>query len=82
MPLALLWKGYESHKSVGRLEVLFAEDLDQHITQFEWKQQQWINELIQSIREADSEGHDRGDALFDRLSNLSVGPVRTMMRGL
>jgi hypothetical protein len=76
----LLWKGYRSNKTV-QLEVLFAEDLDQHTTQLEPEQRQWIDELFQSIRMVASSDPERADALFKRLANVNVGPVRTMIRG-
>lgn len=80
MPLALLWKGYPSDETV-QVEVLFAEDLDQHTTELEPEPRHWIDELFQSIRMVASSDPERADALFERLANLSVGPVRTMICG-
>jgi hypothetical protein len=79
-PLALLWKGYNSHAAI-QLEVLFAEDLDQHTAQLDPEEQQWVKELIHSIQNVTSRDPERVEELFERLSNLSVGPVRTTFHG-
>jgi hypothetical protein len=80
VPLALVWKGSPPHDA-AQLEVLFAEDLDQHTARLEPEQRQWVDELVHSIRRVASNDSERADALFERLANLNVGPVRTMTRG-
>jgi hypothetical protein len=76
----LVWKGDHSNNAV-QLEVLFAEDLDQHTAQLEPEQRQWVDELVHSIRTVASSDSERAGGLFERLANLNVGPVRTMTRG-
>jgi hypothetical protein len=79
VPLALIWRG--DKPKTAQFEVLFAEDFDHHTAQLEPELRQWVDELVYSIRKVASGDQERAEALFERLSDLNVGPVRTMIRG-
>jgi hypothetical protein len=80
VPLAVLWK-VEAPINGIQLEVLFTEGFDQVIGPLELSQRKWVDELVRSLRTANSRTPEQLSALFERLSNLSIGPVRTMVRG-
>jgi hypothetical protein len=80
IPLALLWKVDDPNEGV-QIESLVAEGLGQQTNLLELAQQQWIEELLSSLPSVSSRGPEQVRALFERLSNLNVGPVRTIVRG-
>ena len=80
VPLAVLWKVFDPSKG-AQLELLLVEDLNQQTVLLELEQRQWVKELIHSIHNVASNDPKRADELFERLSNLNVGPIRTMVLG-
>ena len=78
-PLVVLWRA--ESKSGTSILSLFVQDLEQHLSQMPPEPRDWVVRLFDSVRGVPADSPELINALLDRLSNLSVGPIRTMAHG-